>query len=131
MFLRSKAREIAAALDPLFQRSQSATFCAAVNHIRDVTIGHPRSRLGGVALTYRIRLPILGHDLLHRVSVDRDVARLVVLSARQVERQNAIAAFGLDLVGVDVDRQRHCAVELSAPALAPMNACFANTFMGG
>ena len=41
LFLRSSAREIAAALDPLFQRSHSSAFCAAVNHIRDVTMSHP------------------------------------------------------------------------------------------
>src|SRR5262245_56652850 len=57
LFLRSRAREIAAALDPLFQRSHNSDFCAAVNHIRDVTMNHPHDpvRLGGVALTYRIR----------------------------------------------------------------------------
>jgi len=38
LFLRSSAREIAAALDPLFQRSHSSAFYAAVNHIRDVTM---------------------------------------------------------------------------------------------
>jgi hypothetical protein len=36
-----QCREIAAALDPLFQRSHSFAFCAAVNHIRDVTMSHP------------------------------------------------------------------------------------------
>ena len=38
LFLRSSAREIAAALDQLFQRSHSSAFYAAVNHIRDVTM---------------------------------------------------------------------------------------------
>jgi DNA-binding LytR/AlgR family response regulator len=41
---RSSAREIAAALDPVFQRCHSSAFCAAVNHIRDITIGHPPIR---------------------------------------------------------------------------------------
>jgi hypothetical protein len=40
LFLRSSAREIAATLNPLFQRSHSSAFCVAVNHIRDVTMGH-------------------------------------------------------------------------------------------
>jgi hypothetical protein len=34
LFLLSSAREMAAALCPFFQRSQSSAFCAAVNHIR-------------------------------------------------------------------------------------------------
>jgi len=40
LFLRSRARDIAAALNPLFQRSHNSAFCLAVNHIRDVTIAH-------------------------------------------------------------------------------------------
>jgi hypothetical protein len=40
LFRRSKAREIAAALDPVLQRSHSSAFCVVVNLIRDVTIGH-------------------------------------------------------------------------------------------
>src|SRR4029434_5116281 len=44
LFLRSSAREIAAALCPFLQRSHNSAFCSAVNLIRDVTILHLLSR---------------------------------------------------------------------------------------
>src|SRR6478672_2281480 len=40
LFLLSSAREMANTLCPFFQRSQSSSFCFAVNNIRDVTICH-------------------------------------------------------------------------------------------
>src|SRR5215475_4959362 len=40
LFLLSSAREMANTLCPFFQRSQSSSFCFAVNSIRDVTICH-------------------------------------------------------------------------------------------
>jgi hypothetical protein len=40
LFFLSSAREMAAALCPLFHRSHSSDFCAAVNKIREVTMPH-------------------------------------------------------------------------------------------
>jgi hypothetical protein len=51
LFLLSSAREIAAALCPLLQRSHRSAFCCAVNQIRDVTMSHLLIQKEGVALT--------------------------------------------------------------------------------
>src|SRR3954471_22820841 len=53
-----------------------------------------------------------------------DRARLVALPAWQVQRQDAIAVFRLDIVGIDIDRQRHSAVEPSRKALAAAHRRF-------
>jgi hypothetical protein len=67
----------------------------------------------------------LRHLFLHRFPLGasvglrhRDRTRLVAFGARQMERQDAVAAFGLDLVGVNVDRKRYSAVEAPGRPLA-------------
>src|SRR3954452_14278891 len=53
-----------------------------------------------------------------------DRTRLVALGARQVKRQDAVAAFRLDLVGVDIDWQRYGAVEAPGRPFAAMHRGF-------
>jgi hypothetical protein len=55
-------------------------------------------------------------------SIDADAARLVALGAWDEERQHAIAIFGLDAVGIDLDRHREGAIERSGRPLTPMQA---------
>src|SRR3954462_12825122 len=53
-----------------------------------------------------------------------DRTRLVALGARQIKRQDAGAAFGLDLIHVNVDGQRYCAVEAPGRPFAAMHRGF-------
>src|ERR1043166_6904171 len=52
-------------------------------------------------------------------SVDADAAGLVAFGPRDEERKNAIAIFGLDAVGIDLDRHGQGAIEGSGQPLTP------------
>src|SRR6185312_106185 len=53
-----------------------------------------------------------------------DRTRLVAFGARKIEGENAVAAFGLDLVGVYIDRQGHGAVETPDSPFAAVHRGF-------
>jgi hypothetical protein len=55
-------------------------------------------------------------------SAHGDRPRLVAFGAGEIERENAVAVFRLDAVGVDLDRDRDGAVELPGRPLAPVQA---------
>src|ERR1051326_4763079 len=55
-------------------------------------------------------------------SADRNRFRFVALGARQVERKYAVAAFGADAFGIDLDRHGNGPVEVAGHAFAPVQA---------